>query len=450
MDYKVAMPRLSDAMDEGKLVEWKVRPGDRVEKGDVIAEVESDKAVMEIQTFQSGTVKQLLVEEGTTVPVGREIAVIETEGETTVSHPESAPGKEERKPSVPRQKEKRPAEAVQSQTRSAAEEIFGSEARQGEEPPREAMPPRDIVETVLSKELSPSLPSSFTEGNASPRAKMLAAQYGLDIEKLQDEKKLPIPAHYDDVKRYYIRRYFTPKALELIARYHLSTSLFEAGKKHNEAEVKAYIEAHEIPLPKPLDIVQKSMIIMLSEAAKRPMYHMSDHIDGRLIKANETKELTITVWLIKLLAEAMMRQESFRMTLDTDTVQIWPNANLSVAMAEGELLYMPVFKEVNKKSVHEIAKQLQSYKEKIAARKLSKEELSGSTFGLSNLGMLGIEQFDAMINKNDCAIAAVGAEKEGKISVTLTVDHRIVNGYQAAEFMQTLKALAKDPAIFKG
>ncbi|SFV68180.1 Dihydrolipoamide acetyltransferase component of pyruvate dehydrogenase complex [hydrothermal vent metagenome] len=110
---------------------------------------------------------------------------------------------------------------------------------------------------------------------------------------------------------------------------------------------------------------------------------------------------------------------------------------------------MPVFKKVNTKEPTQIAEELNAFKTKIKTRKLTKEDLSASTFGISNLGMTGIAQFDAMINRDDCGIAAIGSEQNGKISVTLTVDHRIVNGYQAALFMQALKNLAKDPQSFK-
>ncbi len=161
------------------------------------------------------------------------------------------------------------------------------------------------------------------------------------------------------------------------------------------------------------------------------------------------KELTVTVWLLKLFAEAMMRQKHFRMTLTDGSIQLWPNASISLAMANGEDLYMPVFRDVNGKTAEQLAKQIQSFKTKIKERTLAKEDMSGSTFGISNLGMTGIESFDAMINKNDCAIAAIGGEIDNRISVTLTVDHRIVNGYQAAQFMQILKTLAIDPLFFK-
>ena len=442
MDYKVVMPRLSDSMDEGQLVEWKIRPGDMVKNGDVIAEVESDKAVMEIQTFKSGRVKELLIDAGSTVPVGTPMAVIDTDASS--AHTE--------------QKEEQPPQKVQKAVHPARHDTVTPPQKEKEAPahkvktepsPAQAHTPNAIDILMGISETASEERSSYTGGNASPRARALAAKYGLDIETLQNEGKLPVPAHSADVKSYWLRRYFTPKALELMARYRLSTELFEAQKKHDEAEIMAYIQSHEIPLPEPIDMPHKAMIAIVNDAVKKPVYHMTDRIEASLLNRYVNKELTVTVWLLKLFAEAMMQQKYFRLTLTDGQMQLWPNASVSVAMASGEYLYMPVFRAVNKKTPAMIAEELRNFKKKIQDRKLTKEDLTGSTFGISNLGMTGIEQFDAMINKDDCAIAAIGSETEGKITVTLTVDHRIVNGYQAAQFMQELKRLAQDEMFFK-
>ena len=425
MDYKIVMPRLSDSMDEGQLVEWKIKPGDVVRNGDVIAEVESDKAVMEIQTFKSGRVKEILIEPGTIVPVGTAMAVIDTNVSSRSSAQSAALPKEKHPRVQPVPETKREPAKIQSSSSNTIDMLAG------------------ISNTSAGEK------STYTGGNASPRARAIAAKYGLDIETLQKEGKLPVPAHSADVKAYWLHRYFTPKALELIRRYHLSADLFESGKKHDDAEVRSYIETHEVPLPEPLDMPHKAMISIVNNALKKPVYHMTDHIDASLLNRYVGKELTVTVWLIKLFGEAMMRQKYFRLTLTDGQMQLWPNASVSVAMASGEYLYMPVFRMVNKKTAAMLAKELQQFKTKIRERNLTKEDLTGSTFGISNLGMTGIEQFDAMINKDDCAIAAIGSEIDSQITITLTVDHRIVNGYQAALFMQELKALAQDAMFFR-
>ena len=440
MDYKVVMPRLSDSMDEGELVEWKIKPGDTVKNGDVIAEVESDKAVIEIQSFKNGVVKKILVKEGTTVSVGTTIALIDTDSISTGEVPEN------KKQGVPakEQTEKHTEVSIPKPQVQNSPQLGETDKTASPSVSTADLNPIDILLGTTDTE-----PSSFTGGESSPRARVEAKKYGLNIKQLQKEKKLPLPVHVSDIKRYYMQRYFTPKALKLINLYHLSIDMFEAGEKHDEADIKAYIESHDIPLEKPLTISQKSIIAMLSESVKKPVYHMTDYLDTALLNQYATKELTVTVWLLKLISEAMMQHDNFRMTWGTDTIQLWPNANISLAMADGELLYMLVFKELNKKEVTQIAEELKTFKTKIKARKLTKEDLTGSTFGISNLGMTGIRQFDAMINRNDCGIAAIGSESNENLAITLTIDHRIVNGYQAALFMQTLKDLAIDPKSFK-
>jgi pyruvate dehydrogenase E2 component (dihydrolipoamide acetyltransferase) len=243
---------------------------------------------------------------------------------------------------------------------------------------------------------------------------------------------------------------FTPEAWDLLMRYRLSPDLFAGEESVEEAAVRRYIEEHEVPLPRPLSPIQQAIIKHVSESAKRPVYHIYDGVDATLIRAYETKELTITVWFLKLIGEAMMKHPVTRTTLGPDTFQVWPHASISLAMAHGEALYMPVFKDIDKKSVQQIAEELAAYKERVRTGRVLASHLVGSTFGISNLGMTGIDRFDALINRNDTGIAAIGGERQGSISVTLTIDHRFINGWQAAEFMQTIKALAEDPGFFKG
>ena len=433
MAYEIVMPQLSDSMTEGKLVSWKVKPGERVKSGDVIAEVESDKAVIEVQSFKNGTIQSLALEEGDTVPVGTVIAVIETDTPAPAqrSKVKKSPGRESPKPKnrnpEPQKKIPEPKEKT-----DIVDDLFGA------------------GEKASSAQTIDHRPSTIDEaGTASPRARALAARYGIDIEALQAEGKLPTPAHSTELVSYRQRHYFTPKALKLIDRYHLASDSFEAGKKHDVKEVEAYIETHHIPLPKALSPLQSAMIRNVTNAAGKPVYHLYDTLDASLLKSCETERLTVTVWLLKLLGEAMMRHELFRTTLGPHGLQLWPHASISVAMARKETLYMPVFKDLDRKGIEDIAEEMHSLRDAVEKGALSLEQMQGSTFGLSNLGMTGIERFDAMINGEDCGIAAIGSEIDGTIAVTLTIDHRIVNGYQAAAFMQTLKSLAVDPLFFR-
>lgn len=424
MAYEIVMPQLSDSMEEGTLVSWKVKEGDTVKVGDVIAEVESDKAIMEIQSFKEGKVDTLLLKEGDSATVGTVIARISVEKSSNVQT--------EKKEEVPAEK------------RTVVEEKKSEPS-----PVKSEEEPAEKEEAAIKKEPVPAPVETMVSGTASPKAKALAGKYGIDIEELQAEGKLGKPAHTVDIKKYYEARYFTPKALKILAEYDLSTDHFKKGEKHSETEITAYIKENNIPLPEKLGMMQKNIIATVTKASQLPVYHIYDSIDAHLINAHADEKHTLTLWLIKIFAEAMMQHETFRTMLGSNGLQVWPNASISVAMANERALYMPVFKACNTMSVETLSETLGNFKTSVKEGRISPDMMNGSTFGISNLGMMGIERFDAMINGNDCGIAAIGAEKEGKISVTLTLDHRIINGWQGAAFMQTLKTLSKDTLFFK-
>lgn len=408
MAYEILMPQLSDSMDEGKLISWKVQEGDSVQKGDVIAEVESDKAIMEVQSFQSGVVTKLALKEGESVPVGSLMASIETDAKLSSQSVQKPQKKEEEKPPKTTV-QKAP---IQKQTR--------------------------YHDSALPKAV---------QGDASAKAKALASRYNIDINSLQARQKLPIPAHEEDIKTYHLAHYFTPKALKLLQQYHLDSTLFTPDKKYDSSDILAYIKAHDIPRPSPLDSFQKALILAVETSAKKPIYHIYDRIDATLMQKHSKH--TLTVWLLKLFAEAMMAHDVFRSILKDESIMITPNASISLAISDNRRLYMPVFKDVNLLTPIMIEERLKEYEQKAKDATMSAGDFQGATFGISNLGMFGIERFDAMINKEECGIAAIGGIIDGAIMITLTLDHRLVNGYEGAQFMQTLKSLALDATFFK-
>lgn len=412
------MPQLSDSMEEGKLISWKVKEGQKVNVGDVIAEVESDKAVMEVQTFKSGVVEKLLAKEGDEVPVGKAIAVLDVaskeEKSQEVKEKEVEEPKKEKKPQKPK-----------------------------EQPKQEEIAILNILENA-AKSSKKEKHEKIT--GISPKAKAKAMQYGVDIKKVI-EKTSKSEIHAKDIDEYLKSRYFTPKALKLLDEYELDFNIFNLDHKIDETEVKEYIEKNEIPLPKPLSSMQKAIILNVEASAKKPVYHIYENIDAELFLKHE--EHSITAWLIKIFAKVMMKYDSFRSSLKNEKIIISPNASISVAVADEKNLYMPVIKDANKLSIKEISQKLQDFKTKLKEKSFVLEDLQGSNFGISNLGMLRVERFDAMINKDDSAIAAIGTLKDNLISVTLTIDHRLINGYEAALFMKDLKAEAKNPINFK-
>ncbi|MEN4046124.1 MULTISPECIES: dihydrolipoamide acetyltransferase family protein [Sulfurimonas] len=401
--YEIVMPQLSDSMDEGKLISWKVKEGQKVDVGDVIAEVESDKAIMEVQSFKSGVVAEINAKEGDVVPVGKVIARIQTS-------------------------ESKNEKVVKTSETAVVEKPVAKQA--------EPIPKTPVVKHLQKKET----------GGISPKARAKAAQYGVDMQSVL-QKTAKDALHVKDVEAYLREHYFTPKALQLLDRYGLDLAGFTLNHKINEAEVQEFIDKNETPLPQPLSQMQKAIIANVTASAQKPVYRLYEHIDAKLFVEHDA--YSITAWLIKIFAKVMMQHEAFRSRLQNDALVISPNASIAVAVADKKNLYMPVVKDANKCSIAEISAQLQSFKTKLKANSFTAADMQGSSFGISNLGMLGVESFDAMINKNDSGIAAVGSLQDGKISLTLSADHRVINGYEAALFMQDLKKEAQNPLQFK-
>ncbi|WP_457747581.1 dihydrolipoamide acetyltransferase family protein [Sulfurimonas sp.] len=416
--YEIVMPQLSDSMDEGKLISWKKRVGEHVNIGDVIAEVESDKAIMEVQSFKAGTLAEIEVQEGAEAPVGTVIAKIDTGATDVKEEQKSATAKEEQKPLK----------------------------KELEKPTEQVKPKPEKTKVQQVRVPKPLHKSDETQRGISPKARAKASSLGVSIDEVM-KKTANKTVHAVDVEAYAKERYFTPKALQLLHTYKLESSLFNLDHKIESDEVKAYIDEHEIPLPKVLTSMQKAIITNVSGSAKKPIFHLYETLDATLFEKH--KEHSITVWLVKIFAKVMMKHETFRSHLHDDAISVAPNASISLAVANEKDLYMPVIKDANKLSASGIQEQLNEMKIKLQSSSFTPKDMQGSTFGISNLGMLGVERFDAMINKDDAAIIAIGTINNGKISVTLTADHRLINGYEAGLFMRDVKYEAQNPLNFK-
>jgi len=413
--YEIVMPQLSDSMEEGKLISWKVNIGDTVHTGDTIAEVESDKAIMEVQTFKSGVIKELKVKAGDEAKIGNVIALIDT-GVVADEKPQS-----ETKLVAKRMPEVTEKSLPESQTQSSV-----------------------IDKHTLQREEKQS--HSKVKSGISPKARVKAAALGVDIAKIVANNPNQI-LHAEDVDAYAQERYFTPKAHKLLQEYHLESSLFQLDHKIESDEVQHYIDENELSLPKQLTQMQKSIIANVTASALKPTFHIYESVDATLLKKHA--EHSITAWLVKIFAKVMMQHEKFRAKLHENTISIAPNASISIAVADNNNLYMPVIKDANKLTIEEISEQLTAFKTKLKSSTFSAADMQDSTFGISNLGMLGVKRFDAMINKDESAIMAVGGIEEDKINITLTADHRLINGYEAALFMNDVKKELHEPLNFK-
>ncbi len=403
MAYEITMPILSDTMESGKLIKWHVKPGDRVKKGDVIAEVESDKAIMEVQSFKDGIVEELKAKEGEEVPVKKVIAVI------------------------------KPAETAEK-TPPPPVDLPPSEKKETP-PPDKTNPILDIIGSPVESSHPP-----FFE--ASPAARKKAAELGLDGKRLQEEGRLPRPAHLKDLESLWLERYFTPAARKTMERFGIDPLKLKRERKVTREEVEAYARAHHLSERIEISSNQKAIISHMKKAAAKPVYRIYDRLD--LSNIPRTEEIKLTSWIVKLFADTMAAFPTMRTIYREESFWRYAGANIAVAVATDEALYTPVLKNADEMAPKEIDDWIRKIKKKAITGDFKPEEFKDSSLGISNLGMFGIEAFDALINRDDCAMAAIGAMREHVVSVTVAFDHRVVNGKEGARFIQALKERAND------
>lgn len=411
----IRMPRMSDTMEEGNIVEWHKEEGDEVEPGDILAEVETDKATMELESYHEGVLLHIGVREGT-VPVNAVIAVIGEEGEDYEEQLKKA--KEESSEETEEKEEEEKEE--KKEEKSAAEEKEQEERERKEEKEEEKEEEEGRIK-------------------ASPLARKMAEEKGIDISKVEgsgDGGRI-IKRDIEDYKE-------TKK---------------EAPAKATAAVPEA--EAEEVPVSQ----MRKTIAKRLSESKfNAPHFYLTREINmDQAIKArtkiNEMDEVKISFndLIVKACAVALTRHPMVNASWKGDKIIKHKQVNVGVAVAVDEGLLVPVIQNTNYKSLSEINSEVKDKASRAKEKKLSSEEMQGNTFTVSNLGMFDIEHFTAIINPPDACILAVGSITEkaivedgeikigSRMKVTLSCDHRVVDGATGAKFLQTLASLLEEP-----
>ncbi|HET6527559.1 MAG TPA: pyruvate dehydrogenase complex dihydrolipoamide acetyltransferase [Balneolaceae bacterium] len=407
MAIKIEMPKLSDTMEEGVIAKWNVQEGDKVESGDIIAEVETDKATMEVEVFDAGTILKILVDEGDAVPLGQTMAVIGEEGEDIsdiLSESGTTGGPTEVEEENQKDQGKEPEKKAQTQEEEAPEETKAEASAEG------------------------------GRIKASPLARKMAEERGISLSDVQGSGP-----HGRIIK-------------QDIEGYKPSKAPAAAMVSHEDKE-------HRVTQ------MRKTIARRLSESKfGSPHYYETIEIDMQAVwdarkKLNEVSESKISFndIVVKACAMALRRHPDVNSSWHGDKIIEHGDVNIAVAVGIDEGLLTPVINNTDQKGLQQIAAEGKALAEKARDRKLQPEEMEGSTFTVSNLGMFGIEEFTAIINPPNACILAVGAIREvpvvenGEITVgkrmkvTLSSDHRIVDGVLAAKFLNTLKTMLESP-----
>jgi len=368
MASRVIMPKLTDSMEEGVVVKWRKAEGERVESGDVLAEIETDKAVMDLEAFASGTLRKILIPEGTTVPSGTLIGVI---GE--------------------------PDEDIRAILRTGT---------------------TSVVEGAPAAETS-----------TSPRVRTLAREHGIDLGTVKGSGP---------------------------------------GGRIVERDIEALLPKKGKPPVREIPLTQmRKAIVRMTTQSKAPVPHFyvnseADMAEGlRLVEESKKQtarpHVSINHLVIAAAARALGQHPDLNAAFAGDSIRVFASIDIGVAVALEEGLIVPVLRDCGRKTLAQIVEEERALVTRARNRELSPEDYTGATFAISNLGMFDVGSFIAIILPPAAAVLAVGSVREvpvvrdGRIeagfrlTLTLSCDHRVVDGAIAAKFLQTLKHSLEHP-----
>ncbi len=414
----ITMPKMSDTMSEGIIANWLKKVGDDVKSGDILAEVETDKATMELEAYDDGKLLYVGVEAGSSVPVDDVIAVIGEEGADY----------------------KKLLDAQKASSKSK-KDTAKTESQKDESPEK-------AESSKPSKEDTASTVSSNGRVKASPLAKKMAKDLGYDINKIKGTGEGGRIVKRD------------------IESYTPSAEPAPATKEKGSAPVQLpTVVGEESYEDVQLSQMRKTIAKRLSESKfTSPHFYLTMEINmDKAVEArksmNEVAPLKISFndIVLKATAAALRLHPEVNVSWQGDTIRKNQHIHIGVAVAVDEGLLVPVVRFADNKSISHISAEVKDLAEKATNKKLQPSDWEGSTFTISNLGMFGIEEFTAIINPPDACILAVGGIKETPIvkdgeivpghvmKVTLSCDHRAVDGAVGAAFLKTLKGLLEDP-----
>ncbi|NCT76796.1 MAG: pyruvate dehydrogenase complex dihydrolipoamide acetyltransferase [Chitinophagaceae bacterium] len=418
MEEVVLMPRLSDTMTEGVIASWNKNVGDAVKKGDVLAEIETDKATMELESYKNGTLLYQGAAKGEKIAVNDLLCIIGDAGKVNVEAIVAAA-----KGGVPAA-----GNAAASAAASAAPQA--GDAAAGEVTAETAGTANGRVK-------------------ASPLARRLAAEKGIDINKVSgsgDGGRI-VKSDIDNYKA------AAPAAASAAAP--------AAASSKAPAAPAGQVSFDEVPVSQMRKVIAKRLAESKFTA---PHFYLTMSIDmdaavASRARLNEVSKVKISFndMVLKACAVALKQHPAVNSSWLGDKIRVNHHVNIGVAVAVEDGLLVPVVRFADTKSLSQIAGEVKEYAQKAKDKKLQPSDWEGNTFTISNLGMFGIEEFTAIINPPDACILAVGGisqvpvVKNGAIvpgnvmKVTLSCDHRVVDGATGSAFLQTLKSLLEEP-----
>ena len=464
MATKVHMEALSPTMEEGQLVRWLKKEGDAIKEGDVLAEIETDKATMELVARGSGVLQSVTLGEGQTAPVGQVIAVIgegggagggdSTGADATKAAPQQAQKQQDSGDVGPTEK---PKEIVHQQRTPAAEQPAARSGAQ-EAPAREApQQQREVQQPAATDD------NGNREGRlkASPLARRLAEEQGVELKGVSGSgpggriTKRDIEAAAQGGAQH------APAAQGEPARADDAQPEPVAARAQ---AVPAETDAEEVPLTQMRKTIAKRLaqsigpiptFYLTIECDMTRMMELRERVNVMLEK--DKQKASINDFIIKAVAMALARHPEVNASWTDNAIVRHHRVHIGVAVAVEDGLITPIVRDADRKRVRDIGVQVRELAGRAREKKLKPEEYTGATFSISNLGMFGIVEFTAIINPPESGILAVGAVEEKVVAengemvvrprmrMTMSCDHRVIDGATGARFLQTLRELIEDP-----
>jgi pyruvate dehydrogenase E2 component (dihydrolipoamide acetyltransferase) len=439
---EIQMPKLSDTMTEGTLVAWKKKKGDQVSAGEVLAEIETDKATMEWESPEDGTLTEIYVEEGGKVNVGDKIAFIGAEGEEAPKEEEQEKEKEE--------KEEKPTaneEQKEEEQPNKAEQPKEEKPKTEEKKEKKAAPPKAEKEAEPEKPASKIGKGEEARVKASPVARRIAAELGVDLSSVKGTG---------------------PEGRVT------ETDVRAAGKSKSAAsavKVPVTVKAGEsarIQLSGMRRVIAQRLVESLGPI---PHFYLNIDIDAApLMEAREelksagegadAAKITVNDFVLKAAVQAAVKAPRVNASFDGDAIVQYADIDLGIAVAIEDGLLTPVIRAAQNKSLREISELAKDLAHRARNKRMKPEEFQGGTFTVSNLGAMGIDSFSAVINPPQSFILAVGRITNvpvvddsdqiiagHRMSLTMSCDHRVIDGALGAEYLKELRHLLENPAL---
>jgi pyruvate dehydrogenase E2 component (dihydrolipoamide acetyltransferase) len=436
MATQVIMPKLSPTMEEGQLSRWLKKEGDKVSMGEPLAEIDTDKATMEMQALGNGVLRKILIQEGESAPLGQLIAIIGEPDEDISSLTSQAPASQPAKAAAPSTEKKEEAEEPKPAKPAEVETTAGDNGSQA----------------------AATIPQSATGRLiVSPLAARMAAESGIDLRSVNGSgpggriiKR--------DVEGLIGQQGSAAQAAAAPKQTHLRA----VGSPAQKSAITAASAYRDEPASEMRRTIAKRLVTSLGPV---PHFFLTTEIE--MDRAAEMRsginaldpdlKISINDIIIKVAAAALLQHSQVNASFQDKVVRYYEHADIGVAVAIEEGLITPIIRSADQKSLSEIASEVRDLAGRARERKLKPEEYMGATFSISNLGMFGIDEFTAVINPPEGAILAIGAMSPKPVvrdnavvvrqmmRVTMSCDHRVIDGATGAKFLQTFKKILENP-----